>query len=159
MRNPNVSRSLKKTFYHMTRRYGEPGYIYKVETGETNYDTGEVTRDVERTFIRKMVRVPSSMMRQVVYTPAMMQSLRQFAWQGGGTDVEQTVFMVFINDLKDWCEIEPSQWINYDNTSYQIDNVGKFDGGWLLGCKQAEGSGPNHWQDKSDLNDCDHWND
>jgi hypothetical protein len=156
--NPRVQRTLRRTFYSLTRRYGEAIYLMKVQTGSTNYSSGDVTRTFERVFIRKAVHVPQNSSRNVTFTPAMMQSIRNFAWQGGaGTTEEVETFMIAARDLRGWCTIDPTQMISWHGSTYQITATQTFDGGVIIQCKQAKGSGPGLWEDAPSWNDCNIW--
>jgi hypothetical protein len=159
MENANVNRSLKRTMYSLTRRYGEPAYIYRVTENNTDYATGVVTRTATRAFLRNVVRVPSITSRSVMYTAAMMQTLRPMAWQGHGQDTETTTFLILKTDLRGWCEILPDQWISYKGDSFKVRETNEFDGGWICHCVIAKGSGPSHWEDLPNWEDCNHWSD
>ena len=142
MENANLLRSLTKTFYSMTRRYGSEGYLYRITDAYVNRDTGEKVVETERRRVRNLVHVPVSLARSVIYTPAMMQSIRSTAWQGGGTDDRVSTFVILRKDCRLWGEIEPDQWIRYNDKSYQISAAQEMAGGWLIEAKLSEGSGP-----------------
>ena len=159
-RNPNVSRSQRQVFYNVSRRYGAGLYLYKVATSGTDYSTGAVTRTYDRTYIRNAVHVPNSTTRNVTYTPAMMQAVRQYAWQGGaGQDLDSTTFLISDRDLRGWCLIDPTQFISWRGGWYQVTSVQDFDGGVIVQCKQAKGSGPASWEDIPAWDDCNNWTD
>lgn len=139
--NSNLQRSIKRTFYSLTRRYGEPGTIYKRTSTDTDYDTGDVTNEFDSVHIRRIVQVPVEMQRQVMYTASMMQSLRPFAWQGGqGQNTAETMFMILQTDIPRWGDIGPEQWINRGGVNYQVSESVKTPGGWILTVKQVKGA-------------------
>lgn len=158
--NPNVTRTQKQVFYNVTRRYGEGLYLYRVTESTTDYTTGTPTRTYDRVYIRNAVHVPETTTRNVTYTPAMMQAVRQFAWQGGaGQDIETTTFMVAKRDAPTWCGVESTQFIRWRGETYQVTDVQTLAGGYIIQCKVAKGSGPGVWEDKSIWQDCVRWTD
>ena len=140
-RNPRVERAQKRTFYNMTRRYGEQITLQKVDENEVDYTSGSRTRSYTEQIIRNAVYVPPSSQRKVLYTPAMMQAIRQFAWQGGaGQDVESTMFLIYQNDIKSWGEFDTSQRVLHRNKVYEVEGHQQFDGGIILNATLAKGS-------------------
>lgn len=141
MDNPNLKRTLERTFYSMTRRYGVPATVYHRESSEPDYKTGEVVTKVTSTSIRHCAVVPTQVTRNVIYTASMMQSMRPFAWQGGqGHNEEETVFMVYKNDLRGWNKIGPEDWLHYKGVRYQVVDAMQMDGGWIISGKRARGT-------------------
>ena len=141
MNNANLNRSLKRTYYRLSQRYGVQGNISRRTSADTDFVTGETKQTVETRSIRKLVRVAvAGDSREVIYTAAMMQSLRPFAWQGGqGQDTKNAIFLVFDNELRGW-EVTPEQWLRYDRENYQVVSALKNDGGWIIEAKLAVGS-------------------
>lgn len=142
MENRNLQRSLKRTFYNMTKRYGAEGYLYRILSSGVDHDTGLKTVETERKYIRNMLRADETVARSVVYTASQMQAIRSTAWQGGGQEVASTNFMIYANEMEDWGSIEPDQWIRYNDKSYQVVEALETAGGWIIAAKLAEGSGP-----------------
>ncbi|MCP4896246.1 MAG: hypothetical protein GY906_04655 [bacterium] len=143
MENRNTRRSLNRTFYSISRRYGEPIDIYKVLDRSVDYTTGNKTEQYETANIRNAVPVPTQIGRDVTYTPAMMQSVRKFAWQGGaGLEKEATTFLIAERDIPTWLRIEPTQFVIWRETTYQVVSIIDFDGGYIVNCEVAKGSGP-----------------
>ncbi len=139
--NARVSRSSRRVFYNMTRRYGEQIVINKVDTNSIDYTTGSRTRTYTSTTVRNAVHVPTLTARDVTFTPAMMQAIRQYAWQGGaGTDKETTSFMVFDHDIREWGEVDPSQQVEWRGETYEVAGANHFDGGVIINCTIAKGS-------------------
>ena len=126
----------------MTRRYGAEAHLYRITSSGVNRDTGVKTVETERVYLRNVIRSNDQLSRSVIYTAAMMQAIRSTAWQGGGQDVATATFMIYGPDMGNWGQIEPDQWIRYDDTSYQIVEAHETDGGWIISAKLAEGSGP-----------------
>ena len=158
--NPNVTRSQRQTFYNLTRRYGRGLYLYRVTESTTDYTTGTPTRTYDRVYIRNAVFVPSQTTRSVLYTPAMMQAVRQFAWQGGaGQDLESHTFLIAKRDAPTWCGVEPTQFIRCSGETYQVKSVDNLDGGYIIHCVAADGSGPGIIEDNSIWPDCERWTD
>jgi hypothetical protein len=88
----------------------------------------------------------------------MMQSVRQYAWQGGaGQDIDTTAFLIADIDLRGWCAIDQTQHIGWQGGWYQVENVNEFDGGVVVQCKQAKGSGPALWQNHDVWDNCNIW--
>jgi hypothetical protein len=144
-RNARVVRSQRRVFYNFTRRYGEQATVNKVDTSATDYDTGNRTRTYTTVTIRNVVYVPSVTARNVTFTPAMMQAVRQYAWQGGaGTDIETVSFLIADQDLRKstWGEIEATQFIGWRGDNYEVVSSNQFDGGVVVNCKTAKGSRP-----------------
>lgn len=141
MQNANLNRSLKRTFYRLSQRYGQPGTITKRTSAETDFVTGKTAVSVENRSIRRVVRVAiAGDGREVIYTASMMQSLRPFAWQGGqGFNTKTAVFLIYVNELRDW-EITPEQWVRYESQNWQIVSALKNEGGWIIEAKKAQGS-------------------
>jgi len=142
-RNPRVTRTQRRVFYNFTQRYGELATINKVNTSDTDYTTGNRTRTYTTMSVRNAVYVPSITQRNVTFTPAMMQAVRQYAWQGGaGQDIETVSFLMADRELRGWGEIEPTQFVMWRGDSYEVVSSNKFDGGVVLNCKTAKGSRP-----------------
>jgi len=140
-RNPRVGRSLRRVFYNFSRRYGEQIVLKKVATNGTDYQTGTRTRTYTSTTIRNAVHVPSITARNVTFTPAMMQAVRQYAWQGGaGTDTETLSFLIADQDIRGWGEIDPTQQVTWRGETYEVAGANHFDGGVIVNCVVAKGS-------------------
>lgn len=140
--NPRRLQSVRRTFYNMSRRYGQGAYIYRTTEAEVDRDTGERTVETERQFIRFCVQINDTQMRAVLYTPAMMQAIRNTAWQGAGVDTSSVVFLIYGPDTRNWGDITTTDYVWYDEDAYQVSEALKLNGGWILQAKLAEGSGP-----------------
>lgn len=139
--NPNYVRTQRQVFYNMTRRYGEQIQLSKVSSSSVDYTTGDLTRSLETTTIRNAVYVPPSRQNKVVYTPAMMQAIRQYAWQGGaGQSVEQTMFLISDRDIRDWGEVEATQTVIHRSKTYDVKSVQTFDGGVIISGVETKGT-------------------
>ena len=137
-RNPNVSRTQKQVFYNFTRRYGESLELRRVIESEMDYATGARTRNYVARTIRNAVYIPSTTERSVQYTPAMMQAIRQYAWQGGaGQDIEESGFLIASRDLRNWDEFDPTDRLLWRNRTYELTRVQAFDGGVIIWAKAA----------------------
>lgn len=140
-RNPNVTRSQRRTFYNMSRRYGEQIVIKKVDTSSTDYSTGDRTRTYTEQTIRNAVYIPPLTERNVTFTPAMMQAIREYAWQGGaGQDIEETGFLICYRDLRGWGEFDPTQRVDWRSKTYEVVRSQEFDGGVIVWTKVARQS-------------------
>ena len=138
-RNPNVSRTQRQVFYNFTRRYGEQIAVRQVIESETDYATGALTRTYRQETIRNAVYIPPITERNVTYTPAQMQAIRQYAWQGSGQDVEEAGFLIFHKDLRGW-EFDPTQRVRWRNETYEVVRDQQFDGGVIVWVKVAKNS-------------------
>lgn len=139
--NPRVTKSLRRTFYNFSRRYGEQIKINKVDESSTDYETGGRTRTYESVTIRRAVPVPASLTREVSFTPSMMQAIREYAWQGGaGQDIETFSFLVADRDLRTWGEVDSTQFVEWRDNSYEVIRSWSYDGGFVIECKAARGS-------------------
>lgn len=139
--NPNVTRSQSQVFYSFTRRYGEQIQLSKVTSSDVDYTTGDLTRSLETLSIRNAVWVPPQRQSQVLYTPAMMQAIRQYAWQGGaGQNIEETMFLVYYKDMRNWGEIENTQTVTHRGKIYDVVKGHTFDGGVIISCKETKGT-------------------
>lgn len=139
--NPRVTRSQRRMFYNFTRRYGEAITLNKVDTNSMDYETGDRTRTYTTLNIRNAVYVPETQTRSVVYTPSMMQAVRQYAWQGGaGQDMEETMFLIYERDMRSWGEVDQTQFVVHRSVSYEVTGSQRFDGGVVINCKAARGS-------------------
>jgi len=140
-RNPRVDRAQKRTFYNITRRYGALIVIRRADTSSTDYITGDRVRNYTQATIRNAVYVPPITSRTVTYTAAMMQAMRQFAWQGGaGQDVESSHFLICERDIKGWGEVDSTQEVQWLGVWYKVSDVQQFDGGLVVTVKSARGS-------------------
>jgi hypothetical protein len=135
--NPNVSRTLRQVFYNMTRRYGEQIEIRRVIENDIDYSTGNLSRTYRRETIRNAVYIPPITERNVNYTPAMMQAIRQFAWQGSGQDVQESGFLILARDLRSWGEVDPTQRIRWREHTHEVVRAQQFDGGMIIWTKVA----------------------
>jgi len=140
MENANLNRSLKRTFYRLSQRYGQRGLISKRTSTDLDLITGKTASTVENRNIRKLVRVAvSGDSREVTYTAAMMQTLRPFAWQGFGQNMKTSVFLIYANELRDF-DVTPECWIRYASENYEVVQALKNEGGWIIEGKLAVGS-------------------
>lgn len=141
--NPRVQRTLRRTFYSLSRRYGVQIVLKKVATSDMDYTTGAPTRTYDSKTIRNAVVLPSAQQRDVTFTPAMMQSIRNFAWQGGaGTDKTATTFLIAGRDIRNWGDVDSTQYVEWNSQSIEVEKVTHFDGGVVVTCKSAKGSRP-----------------
>lgn len=125
----------------MSRRYGSKATLYKLSSTDTDYETGQVTKTVEAKSLRRVVQIPVTGSREVTYTAAMMQSLRQFAWQGApGQNVRETMFLIPFDDLRGWDSIGAEQWIKYGDARYEVVEAQQTPGGWIVQAKQVKGT-------------------
>lgn len=139
--NPNVTRTQRRTFYNFTRRYGEQIQLSKVSSSSVDYTTGDLTRSLETTTIRNAVYVPPTRQNKVIYTPSMMQAIRQYAWQGGaGQNIEETMFLISQRDIRNWGEIEATQTVVHRSKTYDVKSVQTFDGGVIISGTETKGT-------------------
>jgi len=136
-RNPNVSRSQKQVFYRMTRRYGEQIRIRQVIENDLDYATGTLVRSYREETVRNAVYIPPTNQRNVTYTPAMMQAIRQYAWQGSGQDIDETGFLIAERDIRNWGPFDPTQRVRWRDNTYEVVRDQTFDGGVIVWCKVA----------------------
>jgi len=140
-RNPRIDRAQKRVFYNLTRRYGVQIVLNKVLLSDVDYTTGDPTRTYTTLTIRNAVYVPPQVGRSVTYSPAMMQAIRQFAWQGGaGQDIETTAFLICERDMRAWGALDSTQFVTWREESYEVVDSHNFDGGVVVSCKVAKGS-------------------
>lgn len=119
--------------------------MFRLDDSEVDLDTGQKTHTVSSQAIRRCVQVPIGIARQVIFTPAMMQSLRPFAWQGGaGQNVQETMFLIYKNELRGWGDITPEQWVHFRGRNYQVVEAINTPGGWFFTAKQARGESNAH---------------
>lgn len=141
MENANLVRTLSRTFYSLTRRYGVPGSIHKRTETETDYASGTISQATTHVNVRNLAEVPMKMQREVIYTATQMQTARPFAWQGAmGFDTQHTMFMIMVRDLNGWGQIEASQWIVSKRKRYEIVDAVETPGGWIITAKRVEGT-------------------
>jgi hypothetical protein len=139
--NPNVTRTQRRTFYNFTRRYGEQIQLSKVSSSSVDYTTGDLSRSLETTTIRNAVYVPPTRQNRVIYTPSMMQAIRQYAWQGGaGQNIEETMFLISQRDIRNWGEIEATQTVIHRGKTYDVKSVQTFDGGVIISGVETKGT-------------------
>jgi len=139
--NPNVTRSQRQVFYNFTRRYGEQVTLSKVSSSSVDYTTGDLSRSLETKTIRNVVYVPPTRQSRVLYTPSMMQAIRQYAWQGGaGQSIEETMFLIYENDIRNWGEFENTQTVTHRSKVYDVKSVQSFDGGVILSAVETKGT-------------------
>jgi hypothetical protein len=71
----------------------------------------------------------------------MMQAIRQYAWQGGaGQNIEETMFLIYANDMRDWGEVENTQTVTHRNKIYDVKSAQTFDGGVIISCVETKGT-------------------
>lgn len=139
--NPNVTRTQLRTFYNFTRRYGEQITLSKVTSSAVDYTTGDLTRSLETLSVRNAVYVPPTRQSRVLYTPSMMQAIRQYAWQGGaGQNIEETMFLVYYKDMRNWGEVENTQTVTHRGKTYDVVSANTFDGGVVISCTETKGT-------------------
>lgn len=139
--NPNVTRSQRQTFYNFTRRYGEQIVLSKVTASEVDYTSGDLTRTTESLTVRNAVYVPPTRQSRVLYTPSMMQAIRQYAWQGGaGQNIEETMFLIYQKDMRNWGEVEHTQTVTHRSKIYDVKSSQSFDGGVIISCVETKGT-------------------
>lgn len=145
MAEPNVNlrrqAASRRTFYSLSRRYGEQLTLRKLDTDTLDLTTGDTARTYTEAVIRNAVPMPAIEQRSVIYTPSMMQAIRQFAWQGGGQDLEESGFLIYGPDIPStWGEIDTSQNIVWRDRTHEIVKVQEFDGGVLVWTTEVKSS-------------------
>lgn len=125
----------------MTRRYGEQIQLTKVSSSEVDYTTGDLTRSLETVTIRNAIFIPPTRQNRVIYTPAMMQAIRQYAWQGGaGQNIEETMFAISHRDIRNWGEVEATQTVIHRNKTYDVKSVQTFEGCVVISAVETKGT-------------------
>jgi hypothetical protein len=124
-------------FYNFTRRYGERIIIRRVIENDIDYATGLLERTYREETIRNAVYIPPITERNVTYTPAMMQAIRQYAWQGSGQDMKESGFLFADRDLRNWDGFDPTQRIRWRDQTHEVVRIQKFDGGTIIWTKLA----------------------
>lgn len=135
--NPNLLRSQRQTLYNLTRRWGVRIKLYRPLENEVDYATGSLDRTYRETVIRNAAYIPPITERQVIYTPAMMQAIREYAWQGSGQDVEETGFLIMKRDLEANTPVCLCSRVRYNGKTYEISKFQELEAGWIVWAKTA----------------------
>lgn len=130
---------LRDMLYSMKLNYGKPGQIYKIESEHTDSSIGVRTVVATVTSVRRMVILPSSVVRKFFYDLAYMKANNAFTY-GGDVPITSTIVVIDWRDSpKNVVEIENHILMSGDRyTISKVENIA--DVFYLVGMSRVEGS-------------------
>jgi hypothetical protein len=111
----NNLREIRKTIYHLKRRYGGLAAIYNPVAQTQNIRTGKVDRTFEVVQIRKLIALPAEEFQRMFYDSAPNQ--------GAFFTASDRVFMLDGSDLPKNFTLRIEAHILFDNERYEISDI------------------------------------
>ena len=114
--------------YRFKRQFGFPIDIYKLQTSQTNPQTGVITRTVSVTHIQWAVYFCGPQTRRALARKmaAGTEAARDFA-ASGAYDIDVATFIVDQQDAPNLMLLTQDDWIVYDNRKFQIVKISGVD--------------------------------
>lgn len=132
---------IAQTLYRLKLQFGVQTDVYRYNSTETNFDTGERTRSVSRYRVRRAVKMPEGVRRQQYISPYMTQTNKPFLTKGLGWDEVTQVFLFDGADLRNF-NFELEDWIVWNHERYEIKAIEELadKAGWMIGTTRAKSS-------------------
>lgn len=113
---------------------------YKVNSTNTNYDTGEKVIDTDAYRLRHCIALPAKLAREVTKNISMISGNKLFAW-GGSYDAAVRVFIIDSRDLPRDFIPEIDDYLVYNGYKYGIKDITIFEqhAGWIITAKTDVG--------------------
>lgn len=141
--NPNLNRMVRQAIYELKQQYGDSVSLYRINSAETNYETGEKTSTTTVYKFRRVVILTATTIRKLYYGINYLSDAKQFTGQGQGWDESMRGFIFEGRDLKG-LQPQTEDWIVYRGKRYDIMSIQEleYDSGYLMIGKELRGSFP-----------------
>jgi hypothetical protein len=136
-----LPRFIRKTIYSLKRKYGTEVTYFRLNSSNTDYDTGEKIVDTTAYRITKCAALPAKLARELTKNVSMISGNKLFAW-GGTYDAAVRVFIIDSYDLPRGFVPEMDDYIVYNGYRYSIKDVTIFEqhAGWIITAKTDVGT-------------------
>lgn len=141
--NPGLQRAIRDALYRLKLDYGVLVDVYKLNSSETDYDTGLKTEDITKTRVRRAVKMPAATLRSKYVSPYFTQTNKPFITKGDGWDEVTDLFIFDGQDLRNY-DFALQDWIIHDSVRYEVKEIEELGNkaGWAVLTTLAKGSPP-----------------
>lgn len=141
--NRSMNRFIRRLLYSLKRQYRGRVDIYKLDSTDTDYETGVKTYVRTMVTVPKCIVVPVKIQREAVQTISIISANKAFVY-GGTYDAGTRTFIVDARDLPDDYEIQDDDWFIYNGRRYEIKSISEFEQhtGWTVIGKEVKGVRP-----------------
>jgi len=129
----NNLREIKILLYRLKRNFGLPATIKHPLSTYNDIKTGAITIDYKEIFIRKVIVLPASELRNAIYGRALIVSGKQYTY-GGFFDQNMRSMIVDCHDVPKDFSITENDHIVFETKRYNINNfeMAEHKQAWLL---------------------------
>ena len=141
--NRGMNRFIRKTLYSLKRQYGGRVDVYKLDSTDTDYETGVKTYVRTMICVPRCVVLPVKIQREVVQSISQVSANKTFVY-GGTYDAGTRMFIIDARDLPGAYEMTNDDWLVYDGHRYDIKSITEFEQhtGWVIVGKEVKGVRP-----------------
>jgi hypothetical protein len=138
-----MNRFIRRTLYSLKRQYGGRVNVYKLNSTDTDYETGEKTYDRTMITVQKCIVLPVQIKRETVQTISHISANKAFVY-GGSYDAGTRTFIIDTRDLPNDYEVTDDDWLVYDGRRYDIKSISEFEQhtAWVIIGKEVKGVRP-----------------
>jgi hypothetical protein len=138
--NYNLNNRIKQALYTLKRAFGSTVLLYKLETTETDYETGQKTTTSTYYTIPRCIVLPVKIQREVVQTISIISANKEFV-QGGTYDSGLREFIIDSRDLPRDFLIRQNDWLLYNDRRYELKQIYELEQktGWHIIGKEILG--------------------
>lgn len=121
--------------------YGNAITVYRLDSVDTDYDTGVKTYTKTSVPIDRAVVLPVKLTRDVIQTISIISANKKLL-QGGTFDPGTRKFIIDRTDVPSSFEIEQDDWIVYEGKRYDITTIEEYEykTAWLVTAKLIKGA-------------------
>jgi len=125
----------------LKRKYGTEVVYYRVNSANTDYDTGEKVIDTTAYRLTKCIALPAKLARELTKNVSMISGNKLFAW-GGTYDAAVRVFIVDSDSLPRGFVPVMDDYLVYNGFRYSIKDITIFEqhAGWIITAKTDVGT-------------------
>lgn len=141
--NRRMNRFIRRTLYSLKRQYGGRVDVYKLNSTDTDYETGEKTYERTMVTVPKCIVLPAKIQREAVQSISHISANKMFVY-GGTYDAGTRTFIIDARDLPDDYEITNDDWLVYNGRRYDMKSITEFEQhtGWVIIGKEVKGVRP-----------------
>lgn len=132
--------------YRLKREFGVKCDVYKLLSTTMDFDTGEPSRTIQMTEVRRAVKMPEGVKQLQYISPNFTQTQKSFISKGLGWEEVTNMFLFEGSDLRNY-RFDLSDWIVHDHERYDVQVVEELgsSAGWVVGTTLARGTPANEF--------------
>lgn len=138
--SPRLTRLIRQTLYDLKIAFGQQVSVYKIESSDTNYETGEKQISTVARLVKKAIVLPSDQSLQILQGVNYLAASKVFTSLGGGTwDSTQRAFIFDGVDAVDGIGL--TDYLVLDGQRYDVASIEALTGnlGFLVVGKHVLG--------------------